>query len=99
MIHDWQTSSPDLCSANMRPSACHQSKWNCGCPPELPAWKRQSPAFRQRKNLMLRNQRGLSRCPYFKKKFSFTVSVFRVQPFAGVSPNTLSIFRMVASAH
>jgi hypothetical protein len=48
---------------------------------------------------MLRNQRGLSRCPYFKKKFSFTVSVFRVQPFAGVSPNTLSIFRMVASAH
>src|ERR1019366_7612885 len=30
----WSTNSSDRSSANMRPNASNQNKWNCGCPPE-----------------------------------------------------------------
>jgi hypothetical protein len=36
-VAETSTDPQGLSSANTRPSACHQGKWNCGCPPELPA--------------------------------------------------------------
>jgi hypothetical protein len=58
----WSTNSSEPSSANMRPSVCHPSKWNCGSPPECQLGKLPSvDSYRAQVSVrMLLEQHGFS---------------------------------------